>query len=260
MKTQNKGIIWLVLLLFIGLSSCEELGICEQGQGAVVQQSLQLPTFDGFDLKIAGKVYVRQSDTFSVVVEGQQNVIDLLDTDVDNGIWKIRFRQCVNQHDDLNLYISLPALNYVKVSGSGDVLGQSLFDASAFVDLKISGSGNIALDLATERFSGKITGSGNMQLNVEADEAESQLTGSGNFELQGSARHYEARISGSGDVHAFDFLAQDCEVRILGAGNAQVHATQTLDINIGGSGNVRYRGQPALTVSITGSGRVIDAN
>ncbi len=261
MKTRNTGIIYFVLMLCIAFSSCEELGICQRGEGVLETRTILIPDdFEGFDLRIEGNVYVTQGAAQSVEVEGQGNIIDLLKTDVENGIWKIGFRGCVNEYDELNIRITLPILNAIKVSGSGNVEGQSVFDQSDVLDVKITGSGNVKLQAITEGFSSKITGSGNMDVQVEAADAESEITGSGNISLAGSTIDFDVRVAGSGDVRAFDFVSDVCETNILGAGNIEVSVQTSLDVKIGGSGNVRYKGQPSLSVNITGSGSVEDAN
>lgn len=260
MKTRNFGIIWMALILVIAFSSCDEFGICERGEGSVVTQSIAVPEFSGFELKIAGNVYVSQGETQSVEIEGQQNIIDLLETDTNGDVWKIKFRQCVNNYDKLNIHITVPSLNYAKISGAGDVIGQTLFDQSDRLELRISGAGNIKLDANTADLITKVTGSGDMDLNVEATSVDSEITGSGNIRLQGITDMLNAEVTGSGDIKAFGLDSKDCVVKIRGAGNADVSTQNHLDVKISGSGDVRYKGNPTLSVNITGSGKVKNAN
>lgn len=260
MKTQRLGIIFCLLSVALAFVSCDDLGICEEGYGPVTRTSLSVPTFDGIELDIDADVYLTQAEAFSVEVEGQENIIDRLKTDVDNGILELNTRGCIRRYEKLTFYISAPAITFVKVSGSGSVYGQNEFNQSEFFDARISGSGDIRMDVLADRIDAKLSGSGNIDLTADVLELTADISGSGNINLAGSADVLDAVIRGSGDVLAFDFPTQDCVMKIRGSGDARVNVSQSLDINISGSGNVRYKGQPALNVSITGSGRVIDAN
>ena len=236
------------LLVFITLSfsGCfidfddDNFGNCERGRGQVITETLFIDPFDGFDLQIPAKVYLTQGPNFEVTVEGYANLIDELDLRVRNGFWEIEFDRCVNNLDEFNIFITIPDIRELKVSGSGDIFGENVF----FVD-------DINLD---------ITGSGNMDLALEADDIDARITGSGEMKLEGVCDDLDVRISGSGDLHAFALDAEDVDVDITGSGDAEVFAEISLTVRISGSGDVFYKGQPSIESDIFGSGRIRDAN
>ena len=61
------------------------------GSGPIVTQDLSIADFTGVSLGFSGDVYLRQGNKQSVRVEGQQNLIDHLNTDVVDGVWKLKF-------------------------------------------------------------------------------------------------------------------------------------------------------------------------
>ena len=65
---------------------------------------------------------------------------------------------------------------------------------------------------------------------------------------------------GSGYIFGFNFLVNDCNVKIEGYGDVEVNCSNSLDVVIEGSGNVYYKDFPAINASITGSGEVINNN
>jgi hypothetical protein len=252
---------WFVaLLIATALNSCQLEEICTRGQGGLVDSTLSVPRFTGFDFRTKGRVFLRQGPTPSVRVVGQANIIDKLKFEVENQTWSIDLKGCVRDYEPLEFYLTLPEIDYIRVSGSGSVVADSLITADD-LNLLLSGSGSIDLDLTVDFLYTKITGSGDITLDAEvATNIESQITGSGTYFLSGTASDHRAKILGSGDIKAFALRTLSTWVKLSGAGDAEVRASEALSVDISGSGNVSYRGNPSLEIEITGSGKVVDAN
>ena len=209
-----------------------------RGEGPTVTKTLNVDKFDGVGLTFSGDVYLRQGNTQSVKVEGQENIINNIVTDVQDGYWKIKFDRPVRNHDPIKVYITVPTLRKAAISGSGDLKSDGGFTNLSNLELGISGSGNIDFDAEAESIIAKISGSGDIDLEGKADEA-------------------EVRISGSGDIQAYGLKAQNCEVRISGSGNCQITAEERLDVRVSGSGDVYYKGRPRINSKVSGSGDLI---
>ena len=215
-------------------------GSCIDGAGPIVTRELTVAPFEGIELPISGDVFLTQGPEQKVIVEGKDNIIDEIELDVQNGIWKIEFNRCVRDIDLLRVFITVPDLTRIRVSGSGDVVSENTF---VIQDLEID-----------------IPGSGNVDLSLDADDLDIDIPGSGRLTLEGLADETKYRISGSGDVHAFNLECRVADISVPGSGDLEVFVTELLKVRISGSGDVFYRGDPALDISITGSGDVIDAN
>ncbi len=228
----------------VSLNSCflddDDFLSCERGQGPTVTRTLELPSFSGIDLKISGNVVIKQGPEQFVEVEGQENIIELLKLNVNNDTWDIRFEDCVRNHEDLTIYITLPEIGYLSISGSGRIEGDELLAGN---DLNL-----------------RISGSGDMDLQLDYDKVDATISGSGDIKLEGDCQDFDLDITGSGDYHAFDLETQTGDINITGSGNAEVFVHDNLDVRITGSGNVYYIGNPFLDIQITGSGKVKDAN
>ena len=212
---------------------------CESGTGPVVDVAPDLPNFTGVRLEADARVFITQGDNFEVMARGEENIIERLQLNVQNDTWTIGFSQCVKNYD-LEIYITMPVIDLLSISGSGEITGETFFDTEDIV-LRISGSGKMCLGLYSETIDGKISGSGEV-------------------ELEGDAEFLDFGISGSGDLKAFGLIAGKADINISGSGDAAVHVLDVLDVSISGSGNVYYKGSPILNVTISGSGDVIDAN
>jgi len=208
-----------------------------KGEGPVVEEELTLATFDKLSLPSSIDVYLRPGDEQKVVAKGQANIIALLDRDIDGGRWTLRTNKSWSTNREFSVYITVPRLESIRLSGSGDLQGDGLFTGIDVMDITVSGSGDIAYAF-------------------EAQRCEITVTGSGDLNLEGQAERMDIRVSGSGDINAGKFRVGDADIRITGSGDVSLHVDNNLEASISGSGAVYYRGQPRVKSRSSGSGDV----
>lgn len=240
----------VVAVLSFGLTSCyfdfaddgrsPNFSNCEEGFGSTVTQEIDLAAFTGFELNMDAQVYLSHGDEVEVLVKGQENIIDELETKVRNDIWEIEYDDCVEDSDVLRIYITTPNLSFIANNGSGKIKSDNILRMD---DLEI-----------------KNNGSGDIELSIEGNVIITRNTGSGKLELEGVAATLDVDLKGSGNVIAFDLLAKDGQIEVDGSGDVQVNVSDFLEIMIEGNGDVYYKGEPDLKVTTRGSGKVFNAN
>jgi putative autotransporter adhesin-like protein len=229
--------IWLTggLLIF---SSCRKV----IGEGPLVTQTRAVSNFTGVSFETSGNAYVTIGPAYEVEITAQQNILDVINSNVVSGVLHIDFKDNVRvrEHEDVTVNISLPAADYFRLSGSGnmDVSGNV---AANNLKLTLSGSGNI-----------------NVQNAVVGDKIDAEVSGSGNISVgNGSAVNEDVDISGSGNIYLIGVSSYKTTTHISGSGDVKVVVSQWLDAHISGSGSVYYHGNPIISTSISGSGKVI---
>ncbi len=242
-QTIQKLTVFTFLLSILVLSSCSEFdALCEKADGPVEDVTFNLDEITGIELTTSANVFFQKGNDQEVIVNGQRDAIERLNQTVDNGVWRIDFNDCIN-HDDMNIYITVPTIDYIKVTGSGDVFAEVGFESNENVTLRITGSGFIKLEM-------------------DAPEINSKITGSGDMILSGSTNTHHSKITGSGNIEAFNLNSIDNTIEITGSGDADIFIDGgLLDATIRGSGDIGYRGLPnSINVDITGSGQLVDRN
>lgn len=210
------------------------------------KQIRNLSDFEGISVSSSGNIYVKQGNTFEVVVEAKSTDLKNIETEVRRGRLVISTESSGwfswgSSVDNFNVYVTMPELNGVTVSGSGNVNGESAFQ--------------------TDGFSASVSGSGRIDLALTAANISSSISGSGRITLSGQAQDVKLSISGSGRFNAEDLKAQNYNISISGSGNSTISVEKQLDVRIAGSGNVRYYGDQAIVKSsIAGSGSVRKGN
>lgn len=237
---QMKRFLTHVLLLAgaaIFLSSCEKV----VGEGPVVTQERDYSDFNSVAISVSGTVRHTAGNEYRVIIHAQQNILDIIQTRVDNGELLIKFkdRKRVREHEDIEIELVSPELVRVDLSGSADVqlagaLAEDNFDAN------LSGSGNLLIE----------------QANI-AGQLKATISGSGNISIEsGQALSSRFKVSGSGNILAEAMSAVNSVAEVSGSGNIRLMATGSLDASISGSGSVWYKGTPQVTQHVSGSGSV----
>lgn len=235
-KLKNITLLFLVTLSLV-LTSCESY---VDFNGYVQQEYRNVPYFDGIDVPSNVNVIIRQGNTKDIIVEADENTLFNVDTYVRKNTLIIR-KVSGGGSSPVKIYIQVPDLRYIGVSGNGDVYSETIWEVPN-IELNISGNGSI-----------------DMGLNVR-DDVDVTLSGSGKAFLEGDARRAFYHLSGSGVIQAFNLRTNRAEVFLSGSGNCEVRASASLYADISGNGAVYFRGFPSIKTRITGNGVLYDAN
>jgi hypothetical protein len=212
---------------------------CEQGNGIISTRTFDLASFDKIDLKRTANVYVTQGATQSVSIEGEENILDLIKTEVTDDEWIFDFTKTVSEYETLTITITMTDIRRLRNSGSGDFyLGDSI--SVDDLDLEVNGSGNINGPVAI------------------SNKLKTVLTGSGTLDVSGAAAEHEATSSGSGNILTRNLVAATGEAHAGETGNVEVHYTGDWHAYITSSGNILYKGVAPVDSHVTGSGTVTE--
>src|SRR5210317_2063695 len=91
-RKRNQILALALLLAAFGLSSCTKYNNRIKGQGPVVKQTFDLPPVSALSLSIDANVILTHGDSQTVMIEGQQNIINNIDKLVSaQGMWNIGY-------------------------------------------------------------------------------------------------------------------------------------------------------------------------
>jgi hypothetical protein len=236
MMTSRYLLIIAALPLLLLFTSCEKI----KGKGDVYSDYRNVSGFSGISLSMEGDLYFTPDSNYTVEIQAQQNVLDVIETYVQGGnlVIQIEKDKILGKHEPIKIYIRAPSVKNLDISGSGNITADSVMHQPR-LDYHISGSGNIDIDELN---------SGQMFANI---------SGSGNMSGSSGITDYEnLTISGSGNMNFTGVTADSVFVNISGSGSAKTWAVKFLDVTISGSGSVKYNGNPTINLHISGSGTV----
>jgi hypothetical protein len=226
--------IAILVIVSVVLAACNAV----RGSGNVETEERTVSDFSGIDLSGSGEVILTQAEAESLTIEGEDNLMPLIETEVRNGTLVIGFKDNANvmPTKPLRFLVSMPTIDNLAVSGSGKIVAESVKSDS--LELDIGGSGSI--DIA--------------QLAAESITAD--ISGSGNMTLAGAVARQRIDIGGSGAYKAEALESDAANVAVGGSGKTTIWVNEALDVDIGGSGQFSYYGSPTVNSDVRGSGHV----
>jgi hypothetical protein len=231
-----------VLSFVILLSSCRFAGFHQvRGNGVHSSQQRNVGAFT--QVEASGPVDIELSQgPSSVRVDADENLQEYIEVESRGNTLYVHLRDniSVNPKAGMKVYITAPDFRSIQLTGSGDLTGQGRIRGN---DLNID-----------------ITGSGSVTLDLDMPRVRAHITGSGETHLSGATRRFDSEINGSGSVAAFGLMSEETNVSIHGSGDAEVFASKHLDIDIAGSGDVAYKGTATVNKSVHGSGDIRKAD
>lgn len=210
-----------------------------KGNGKVTTESRKVGNYDAVSLAGFFDVVLVRGKEGKVTIEGEENLMEYVLTEVSGGNLKIKVKKGVNLKTSRRLVVTVPVEDIEKVS--------------------LGGSGNIECDftLKATDFDVNLGGSGNIELKVAAENLKLSIGGSGNIMLSGKADYMKAAIAGSGTIKAYDLEVNSLKASIAGSGNIRVTAKNEIKATVAGSGSVYYKGNPPkIKTTSVGSGTV----
>lgn len=204
------------------------------------KETRKVGSFDYVSLGVSADLVITQGSSNSLVLEGDADDLENIETYVKDGKLKIRTENNSwfgDNMGDVKIYVTLVNFRGASVSGSGEITNSNNLKGND-INLSVSGSGEI-------------------EIYVDCKNIDAHISGSGEIYLEGKSDEIELHISGSGDLNSIEMQVNRIEAHISGSGSAKVNVKDEIDAHISGSGKIRYEGNPSkIREKVSGSGSV----
>jgi len=170
---------------------------------ATISEVRQVAYFDSFSSSGSFDVFYVQSKERKVVVEGKEEFVKKLKTDVFDKTLRIKMEKGQYYNLVLKVTVYAPEIEDIEIHGSGDIRSESIIVPGKDLELSVSGSGDIIIrEIKCKELDIDVMGSGDAWVtsaNVEED-IDLSVKGSGDISINGQCRKVEAYVAGSGDI------------------------------------------------------------
>lgn len=229
----------IAIILALLTSSCMfdlNLGSGVRGNGQVVEESREVTGNVTAVLASEGlDVYIAQGSAASIRVEADENVIDLIGTDIQDGKLKIHAVENIGRATK-KVYVTLPEITSLESSSGADLVGQGLIEADR---MRLSASSGA-----------------NLKLELVADQVEADCSSGADIQVGGRANLLYADASSGADLNAGELEAKVCRANASSGADVKVHALDELTADASSGGDIGYRGSARVETRKSASGSV----
>jgi hypothetical protein len=203
--------------LLLVFSGCRHAGKGVQGSGVRKVEKRELGAFKSIETTGAFEILVACQQAPSFEIEGDDNLLPLVRTEVRGGVLHIFNQSNYRTAKGITVRIGVPDLEGILTTGAGDI---------------------------------RIT-------NVKNDKLVVSSKGAARIEASGQTKFASITSTGAGQIDANKLHAESATVTVTGAGHVNVYATRRLDATVSGVGQITYDGDPAeVNRKVSGIGSI----
>jgi len=229
------GVLTFLFTISLGASGCYYLdGV--KGDGNVVKEKRDVSGFTELEVSGAFEVYITQGSTEGLVVEADQNLMELIVTEVRGDKLLIYTEKGIRDAEEMSIYLDYVNLEEIDVSGAVEIKTENRMKVD---NLEIGASGAAELEMS-----------------IEAETIDGDFSGASEIEFSGYADELRMDLSGASDLDAKELETKVTKLDISGAGSASVFATEELHVDASGASSVRYKGNPKVYQDTSGASSV----
>ena len=231
--------ITIAFILAIFLSSCAfdiDFGQGTKGNGVVTTD--ERPITGEFTVVSASEgldVYVTQANDFEIKVEADENVIDLIATDIKGGKLTIHSIENIGRATK-KIYVSLPEITGLYASSGADLIANNNIEADKITINASSGS--------------------NVKAEITADQASVDTSSGAGIRLSGEALSLNADASSGANINAKNLKVQNCKANASSGADISINVSESLVADASSGANIGYTGEANLQAKKSVSGSV----
>lgn len=200
-----------------------------KGNGTITKKSYNLEQFTGVEVSGARNVILIQGDGFTVVVETDENIQDLVTLKVKNDVLKFGFSETnIRKYSELNFYVTAPVFDLILASGATEVAGADKLSGDK---LKIVASG------ASE-----------VLLKVDYNSLYVKQSGASEVSLSGKVKSSVVETSGASEFYGKALATNSSVVTASGASECFVNAFKSLTYLSSGTSEVKFVKNPEMVL------------
>ena len=229
----------IAALLALFTSSCAfdiNFGEGKRGNGQVVEESRKVTEdFTSVHASEGLDVFVTQGSNFSINVEADENIIDLIGTDIRDGRLKIHAIENIGRATK-NIYVTLPEVTALSTSSGADLIAQNTIKAN-----------KIELDASS---------GSDLEVQVDANEVSADTSSGADIKISGSTDLLYADASSGSDIKARGLMAKRCTADASSGADISVNVSESLTADASSGADISYTGDATVQKKKSVSGSV----
>ena len=180
-----------------------------RGSGNTGNETRNVADFNKIQSGGAINVEVNAQSDFNVVVEGDDNLLQFVKTEISGDTLKIFTEEKINPKSKITVRISMPEIEGAEVSGASNAV--------------IS--------------------------NVKSESLKLEASGASKITVDGAVTNLESEASGASGIDAGSLNVENADVEANGASKTVVSANNELKADASGASSIYYNGEPKNLVS-----------
>ncbi len=210
--------------------------------------------FTYIEIGSAFKADITQSDTFSISVTVNENLLEYVDITRSGNTLKV-LMTTHNSYRNATRHVSitLPELRQLSLLGANQC-ELSGFKTDQPVDFLVTGASTLELaGMETGDVDFNISGASRVFGDIKVADSDFVVTAASTLEIEGEGNHMDLHVIAASTAHLDDFPVKTATTSIVAASNATVDVSERLDIEVSSASRLVYGGGAVLgSINVSG--------
>lgn len=221
----------ILTLMIIPFTGCA-WGV--SGNGKVITEERQLEKFSKIKVGEGIKLILIQGNETKALVETDENIMEILSTEVSGDVLRIRYKEKVRRIKRSKVTLTYTDLESLAVSSGAHASTEGV--------------------MKVDQLQLKTSSGGYANLVIDAHEIIGSTSSGAHIDLQGKTNSFNASASSGSHLEADELMAQTVNASASSGGKVAVYAAKSISAHASSGGNVSYKGSPEDVNVKTSSG------
>mgnify|MGYP000197484410 CR=1 FL=1 len=240
MKTATKQLFFLLFTTVL-LSSCNaNLFNSVNGDRNVITENRS--TKDNFT-KIAVStgldLYISQGSKNEITVEADENLHDIIITEVNDGVLKIYAEKNIWKAKARKVFVTVKTLDGVTATSGADVYSKETLHVDT---IKL-----------------KTTSGADIRISLNANTVETSATSGSDIEVSGTSNNHISSATSGASIDAFNLKSKNVTVKVSSGADINVYASESITAKASSGGDIDFKGNPKKINKKSSSGGDVSA-
>ena len=177
-------------------------------------------------------VYLTEGTENKIVVEADENLLDIIETEIHNGKLTIKATENIGKSKAKKVHVTFTNLSAISASSGADVIGNSVVKSET-----------ITLDASS---------GADLEVEVFSKEVYAETSSGADIKVTGKATRLIAEASSGSDLNAKNLLVLNCRADASSGADITVNVKDKLTVEASSGGDVRYYGNPTAVTKKDG--------
>lgn len=240
MKTSIKTFLSVLFLATI-LSSCNAnmFNSVNGNKNVLTENRSSKADFTKITISTGLDLYITQGSKNEIVVEADENLHDIIFTEINDGVLKIYSEKNIWRAEAKKIHVTVTNLDAITATSGADVYTEEMIKTNAITVIATSGA--------------------DIRLSLDANSVSTTATSGAGIKIDGIANNHTATATSGASINGYNLESKNATVKVTSGADINIFASENIDAVATSGGDIDFKGNPKKVNKTSTSGGSISA-
>jgi len=179
-------------------------------------------------------LYITQGNKNKVTVEADENLHEIIITEVEDGVLKIYSEKSIWRATAKKIHVTIKDLNVLTATSGSDVYGKGIIN--------------------TDEISISATSGADINIKVNATSVETNSTSGSDIHISGITINHASNATSGSEIEAYELESKNTLAKATSGADIDIYASEKIEAKANRGGDIDFKGNPKSIVKKTTSG------